>query len=145
GPNDFAVHNNRETALDWGRPTKPERAHADAALRYQIFENLARPAEIERRLRLVLSNADRAVLCVVEPVQHYRMAGAVENDDGHRPVVLHRLRLGGSHHLLGRIETDRGAVGCRRGRRGGSRLLSAASNGGASEDYCRDQERPEPI
>jgi len=86
--NDFAVDNNREAALDWGRSTETERAHADAALRYQIFQYLARPAEIERRLRLVLSNADRTVLCVVEPVQHYRMAGAVENDDGHRPVVF---------------------------------------------------------
>src|ERR1700730_14529066 len=52
---------------------------------------------------------DRAVLCVVEPVQHYRMAGAVENDYGHRPVVLHRLCLGGGAAVYWRVETDRGA------------------------------------
>src|SRR5207248_3730486 len=145
GPDDFAVDNNWEAALDRGRSTKTERAHADAALRYQIFENFARPAEIERRLRLVLSNADRTVLCVVEPVQHYRMAGTVENDYRHRPIVLHSLCLGGGHNLLGRIESDRRAVRDRGRRRGCSGLLSAAGKGIADEECCRNNERAEPV
>jgi hypothetical protein len=32
-------------------------------------------------------------LRVVEFVQHHRVAGAVENDDGHRPTVLCGLSL----------------------------------------------------
>ena len=49
---------NREAALDRGRSTKAERTHADAALRYQIFENFARPAEVQRGMSLVFRNAN---------------------------------------------------------------------------------------
>jgi hypothetical protein len=37
---------------------EPERAHADAALRDQIFENFARPAKIQGGMRRVFSNTN---------------------------------------------------------------------------------------
>src|SRR5260370_41020705 len=78
-------------------------------------------------------------------MQHYRMASAVENDNGHRPVVFRSLCLGGSHHLFGRVETDRGAVRRCRGRRGSSGLLGATGEGAADDDYCRQNERLEAV
>jgi hypothetical protein len=65
GADDFAVDNNREATLDRGRSAKAERSHTDAALRDQIFKDFARPAKVERRLCLVLGNANRAILRIV--------------------------------------------------------------------------------
>src|SRR5262249_19992675 len=58
---------------------------------------------------------------VVELVEHHDMAGAVENGDGHAPVVLHRLRLRGRHHFFGCLESNGRSI--RRCRRWGWRLL----------------------
>ena len=68
GADDFAVDNNREATLDRGRSAKAERSHTDAALRDQIFKDSARPAKVERRLCLVLGDANRTVLRVIELV-----------------------------------------------------------------------------
>src|SRR5271170_2440471 len=73
------------------------------------------------------------------------MTATIENDDGHGPVVLHSLCLGGRHHFLGRIETDRRAVRHRRGRGGSSGLLRAAGKRTADEDYDGKNEKPEPV
>src|SRR5256885_5153980 len=61
---------------------KKQRPHSDAALRHQVLEHLARAPEVERAARLVFGDADRAVLRVVQPVEHDHVSGAVEDGDG---------------------------------------------------------------
>jgi len=141
--NDLAVDKDGDPAFERGCSTKAKDAHVDTALRYQVFEHLARSAKIERGMRLVLGYGDRAILRVVELVQHHRVTAAVENDYGHWPVVLGSFGFSGGHHLLGRVETDWRAVRRRRGRRGCGGLLGTGRNGPAGEDHRRDDERRE--
>jgi hypothetical protein len=70
-------------------PSSGVATHANAALRHQVFKGFARPPEIERGMGLVFGDANRAVLSVIKPMQHHDMAGAVQDNDGHRPIVLH--------------------------------------------------------
>src|SRR6516225_1194877 len=137
GSNDLAVGNNWDATLKWGRTAKAERTHTNAALRYQVFKDLARPLEIERGMGFVLGDANTAVLGVIKPMQHHDMAGAVQDNDGHWPIVLHRFCLGGHHRLLGRLESNRWAVGCCGWWRG---LLSARRGCDADKECCCDNE-----
>src|SRR5215472_11873816 len=131
GSNDLPVGNNWDPSLEWGGSAKAERTHANAALRNQVFKGFAWSPEIERGIGLVLGDANRAVLGVIEPMQHHDMAGAVQDNDGHRPIVPHRLCLGSRHRLFGRLESNRWAVGCCGWRRG---LLSARWDCDAGEE-----------
>src|SRR5262249_41657868 len=67
------------------------------------------------------ATAIRAVLRVIEPMQHHDIASAVEDDDGHAPVVLYGFDLGRGHYFLGGLNPDRRPIGRRRRR--GWRLL----------------------
>src|SRR5262249_52291376 len=69
------------------------------------------------------ATAIRAVLRVIEPMQHHDIASAVEDDDGHAPVVLYGFDLGRRHYFLGGLNPDRRPIGRRRRR--GWRLLGA--------------------
>src|SRR5215472_18377293 len=120
---------------------KGKEPQVEPALRHQIFEHFARPPKIERAVRLVLGDADRAVLRVIELLQHYDMTSAVENDDRHGPIVFHRLGLGSRHHFLGRIETNRRTVGRCRWRRWRRRLLGDGSNDSTCEEYGCNNKR----
>src|SRR5262249_41477977 len=101
GPDNLAIRDERNAALQRRGSASRERTHTQAALRHQVLDHLARTPVVKRAARLVLGDRDRAVLGVVELVEHHDMAGAVENGDGHAPVVLHRLRLRGRHHFFG--------------------------------------------
>jgi hypothetical protein len=69
-------------------------------LRHEVFKHFAGPPIVECGACFVLGHGDRSVLGVVEPVQHDEVPRAVEDDDGHRPIVLGRLRFRGRHYLL---------------------------------------------
>ena len=56
----------RNPTLERRCSVKGEEPQVEAALRYQIFEHFARPPKIERAVRLVLGDADRAVLRIIE-------------------------------------------------------------------------------
>jgi hypothetical protein len=92
-------------------------------------------------VRLVLGDADRAVLRVIELLQHDDMTSAVENDDRHGPIVFYRLGLGGRHHFLGRIETNRRTVGRCRWRRWRRRLLGDGRNNSTYAEYGCNNKR----
>src|SRR5205085_9299232 len=92
----------------------------------QVLKHLCWAPIVKGTPCFVLSCADRPVLSVVEFVQHYRVAGAVENDDGHRPIVLCGVSLRSGHHLLSRLKPDWSSIGRCRGRR--RSLLSAGGH-----------------
>ena len=118
---DFAVDNEREPAFDRVAPRRP-------SVRMPMPPCATRSSKtlLGRRKSSAVSAPCPQLrewnrLCVVEPVQHSRMAGAVENDYSHRPVVLHGLSrrlpsgflaasrlIGEPRHCRGR----RGAAGC---------------------------------
>ena len=70
-----------------------QHAKAHAAAGDRILEHLSRAPKLGRRARLLLGDADRRELRVVEPLQHHEVGAGIDDSDGDAPVVLGRRRL----------------------------------------------------
>src|SRR5262245_48919744 len=123
GSDNLAIRYEGNAAFERRGSAQRERAQPEAALRHQVLEHLAGAPVVKRAARFILGDRDRAVLRVVQFVQHHDMASAVEDGDRHAPVVFHGLRLRGRHHFFRCLKPNGRSIG--RCRRCGRRLLSA--------------------
>ena len=113
GADDFAVVNDRQTALDWKAAGQLQDSQVRAALFERIFEFLGRTAKQGRGLRFFLRDRDAAQLRIVQPSESDQVTGAIDDGDGDRPFVLDGFGLGRRHNLTGLFQSDRTAIGDR--------------------------------
>src|SRR3989442_13328608 len=138
----FAVHLDRDPALERASAAQSQQPEVGATLADEVLEHLGGTPVEDRRVRLVLGCFDAAELRAVHALEHHEMAARIEDGNDHVPLVLLRLGLCAEQHLLGLLEVDWGAVG-NLGRRRRHRLLSANRNR-REQQYRHDNQRQKP-
>jgi hypothetical protein len=107
GPDELAVRDNRNTAINRNCACETQQAKTLPATGYTVLEDFGWTPEQGRRIRFLDRQGDTSCLCVLHFFKIHQIAPGI--DDGYRvlPIVFPRLGNCGGGRVFGAIDTDR--------------------------------------